>query len=145
MWLDGANQIRIVLLRASGTAETLDLLGTTIEPEDLARLSTKLEADLIQAAALLSLLSSGEDQVKEVTGGIAQNLLCLAGSNLSSLLLDTEEDVLVGRMLAHIGDLLARSVRAGRTWLGTRRMSMDLSLVVAAEADTQRLLVAMET
>ena len=126
MWMDGTNQTRAVLLRASSTAGTLDVLGTTIEPEDLATLSTKLDADLIQAAALLSLLGSTESEVTVVMEGIAENLRRLAASSLSSLLLDTGEDLLVGRMLAHISDLLGRSVKTGRTWLGTRKMSVDV-------------------
>ncbi len=140
MWLDGTSQARAILLRASGTAGELRQLGTTIETEDLAALSTRLDADLEQAAGLLLILASAEGEAAGVVEEIANDLFDLAAANVSSFILRGDDDALTQRILTRIADLVGRSVKRGRTWLGTAKSVVNLDMARTARANANQLL-----
>jgi len=138
--LDVANETRAALLRASGTAGALREAGASIEPRDLAALGTRLESELLQAAALLSVLGSRRGKAFTLMEEVADDLARLGASSLTSFILQMEGNVSVENMLTHVAEILGRSVKKGRTWLGSCSVFVDVEMARAARADSSRLL-----
>ncbi len=140
IWMRIVNDTRATLLQASQTARTLNHLGPTVTPEDRSRLAAELQAHLDQAATLLNILASTERQTTSTIDEVSQNLHALATANTTKYMLNTDRERTMEKTLARIADVLGRSVKSRRTWIGTDEIAVDNHLVHTAETDTERLL-----